>query len=461
MRKWHSVLLLAALTFFVRVGSVCPAERGAPWRRHAIDDSSRGADGVRLADINGDGLMDITTPWEEGGRVRVYLNPGLSGSKAKWPAVTVGEVGSPEDAVFVDLDGDGAVDVVSCCEGKVKTMWAHWSPSDTAKRLRPGSWKTEPIPECNAAVPAAVARVSRPRRGLDAPAAAGKMPAVQPAKGAKSWMFCVPMQIDGKNGIDLVAGAKGRDAEIGWLQSPPNPRDLAGWRWHPLCDAGWIMSLFAVDMDGDGYLDVLASDRKGPARGCFWLENPRPVAEQTLPWKRHPIGGEDRAVMFIVPADLDQDGLPDVLAATAGHELVYWRRKSTDGLAWESFTIQLPPTAGTGKGVSVGDIDMDGKPDIIFSCEHASGKSGVMWMSYRDAATDPLWNAHEISGPQGVKYDLVQLLDLDGDGDPDVLTCEEQSNLGVVWYENPTSRSSSARRPASSFDDADPQQLIK
>ena len=45
--------------------------------------------------------------------------------------------------------------------------------------------------------------------------------------------------------------------------------------------------------------------------------------------------------------------------------------------------------------------------------------------------------AHEISGPRGVKFDLLQLLDVDGDGDLDVLTCEERHNLGVVWYENP------------------------
>ena len=37
-----------------------------PWPRHVIDDSSVGADGVRLADVNGDGLPDITTGWEEG-----------------------------------------------------------------------------------------------------------------------------------------------------------------------------------------------------------------------------------------------------------------------------------------------------------------------------------------------------------------------------------------------------------
>jgi hypothetical protein len=28
--------------------------------------------------------------------------------------------------------------------------------------------------------------------------------------------------------------------------------------------------------------------------------------------------------------------------------------------------------------------------------------------------------------------------DVDGDGDLDILACEEETGLGVVWYENPT-----------------------
>ena len=36
------------------------------WTRHTIDNSSRGADGVRFLDVNGDGLEDIATGWEEG-----------------------------------------------------------------------------------------------------------------------------------------------------------------------------------------------------------------------------------------------------------------------------------------------------------------------------------------------------------------------------------------------------------
>jgi len=38
----------------------------------------------------------------------------------------------------------------------------------------------------------------------------------------------------------------------------------------------------------------------------------------------------------------------------------------------------------------------------------------------------------------GIKFDLIQSLDLDQDGDLDIVTCEERNNLGVIWYENPT-----------------------
>ena len=57
-----------------------------PWRCHIIDEAPRGADGVKLADVNHDGLLDITTGWEEGGVTRVYLDPGPARAKGKWPS---------------------------------------------------------------------------------------------------------------------------------------------------------------------------------------------------------------------------------------------------------------------------------------------------------------------------------------------------------------------------------------
>lgn len=92
--------------------------RAEPWKRHTIDDSSRGADGVRLADVNADGFLDIATAWEEGGHIRVYLNPGPAAAKRRWPAVTVGRPeGTKYDLLeLLDLDADGDLDLLTCEE---------------------------------------------------------------------------------------------------------------------------------------------------------------------------------------------------------------------------------------------------------------------------------------------------------------------------------------------------------
>ena len=79
-------ILIALATF----GIASVATAGDPWTMHIIDDSSRGADGVRMADVNGDGYLDIATGWEEGGVVRMYLNPGPRRARQSWPGVTVG-----------------------------------------------------------------------------------------------------------------------------------------------------------------------------------------------------------------------------------------------------------------------------------------------------------------------------------------------------------------------------------
>jgi len=51
-------------------------------------------------------------------------------------------------------------------------------------------------------------------------------------------------------------------------------------------------------------------------------------------------------------------------------------------------------------------------------------------------ATDA--NASMIFVPPWFTADAVlEAIDLDADGDLDLLTCEEVANLGVFWYENP------------------------
>jgi hypothetical protein len=396
----------------------------SPWECHIIDDTSRGADGVKLADVNRDGLMDITTGWEEGGLTRVYLNPGPGKVKGKWPFVTTGETRSVEDAVFVDLDEDGFVDVVSCCEGDTQSVFVQWAPKEKDEYLQESRWRSEVIPI---------------------------------SKGMTRWMFCIPMQVDQKSGIDLVAGSKAPNAQIGWFEVPKDARNLKAYKWHTISPAGWIMSLRGVDMDGDGDVDILASDRKGRMRGCRWLENPGAGETQKKNWPNHFIGCRDKEVMFLTVADIDEDGLQDVLAAAnAGKasEIIIQRRLDIKGRLWKEYVIAFPEQTGTAKAVVVGDMDGDGKKDIVFSCENArSPKSGLMWLGRKKGVFDGDWQAYDISGPKGIKYDRMELPDVDGDGDLDVLACEERENgkgLGVFWYENPHAAAgpAKAKKPA-------------
>ena len=186
----------------------------------------------------------------------------------------------------------------------------------------------------------------------------------------------------------------------------------------------------------------MASDRFGALRGCRWLENPG--SGQTGAWANHDIGAVGREAMFMTLADLDRDGFEDAVAAvrdSATYAIVFMRRLDATGLHWQEYPIAHPSNIGMPKAVAVGDIDWDGRLDIVLSCAEATNpKSGVVWLSYPATPYDAVWDDYEISGPLGEKFDRIELLDIDGDADLDVLTTEENEGdvgLGVIWYENP------------------------
>lgn len=395
------------------LGSIAAAEQpsvstgvvvaaGPAWVRHTIDNTSRGADGVKLGDLNGDGLPDIVTGWEEGGEVRAYVNPGPAKARAAWPRVMVGKAPNVEEAIFADLDGDGRLEVISGTEGKTRTVFWHRCSGPGSDVLNPERWRTVAFPA---------------------------------SAGAQMWMQAAALDLDGLHGMDLLLASKGPDAAVGWLQAPKQPDDLAGWTFHKLRAAAWVMSLLPRDMDGDGDPDVVFCDRKGKRAGVFWLENPGTAANSAhAPWPEHAIGAGGREVMFADLGDVNGDGLLDVAAAVKPAEIHLQLQRLGGG--WEPRIIALERThLGDAKAVKIADVNRDGLPDFVFSCENARGElEGVVWLEQQRGGP---WRQRTLGGPDGVKFDLIQTLDLDGDGDLDVLTCEERDQLGVIWYENP------------------------
>ena len=390
------------------------AQPAEPWKRHTIDASSLGADGVRAADVNGDGAMDLVTSWEQGGLTRVYLADRHGPGVPAWKTITAGTSPDAEDAVFVDADGDGDLDVISSAEGRARRILVHWAPP-VASYPREQEWQTETLY----------------------------------ADGSQ-WMFAVPMDVDRRRGPDLVVGGKNERASIGWLESPVNPRRVTDWTFHRLSDAGWIMSLIIKDMNRDGLDDVLVSDRFAAMAGVRWLENPGPASGALDgSWTNHWVGARERSPMFIDAGDLDGDGADEIVVPHYLKDdfgLSIFKRSTTERSdAWVEHKIPYPALAGRPKAVAIGDIDLDGRRDIVLSAEQATnGKRGIVWLRFRDSPYQGNWDVFDLSGPDGIKFDLNLLLDVDADGDLDVINSEENDNardgkpgLGVVWYENP------------------------
>ena len=399
------------LIFFLIFISFTQAQE--KWKLHIIDGEGSGADGIRLADINADGHQDIVTGWEESGVTKIYLNPGPTKVKERWAKSIVGKTKSVEDAFFQDLNKDGYPEVITCLEGKARAINIHWNPG-SKKLLDSKAWKQETI---------------------------------EASKGLTLWMYAQALQIDGKNAPDLVAGSKGKGAQVAWLQMPDNSQDLNSIKVFKMADAGWIMSIEKHDMDGDGHVDILISDRKGKNSGIRWLKNPGSDGEIYKAWEdklifRFP-NNEKRQYLFLDTADLDKDGQFEIVFPSK--KGIHILKKVKSGQPWEekAFIDTSKVNCGGPKAVAVSDINQDGKQDIILTCESSSGKNGVVIFEYNESPYSNDWKWSPLSGTEkGIKYDRIELLDLDKDGDLDLLTCEENEGpksqgLGVIWYENP------------------------
>jgi hypothetical protein len=142
--------------------------------------------------------------------------------------------------------------------------------------------------------------------------------------------------------------------------------------------------------------------------------------------------------MFIAREQLYANRITEIVAAVKPDMVQRFLDSShTDGQRISSQSRYDLQRFGTMKAVRIADMTGEGRSDTVITCEGAQGDKSGVYLVVGTGVCDGRPRYIDVGGPEGVKYDRIELIDLDADGDLDILTCEEADNLGVIWYENP------------------------
>ena len=138
------------------------------------------------------------------------------------------------------------------------------------------------------------------------------------------------------------------------------------------------------------------------------------LAESDVPFRELGSGYGQATTFQVALGDLDGDGDLDAVFANQG---IYDSRVLlNDGTGRFEYTDQR--LTRQGHGVDVGDLDGDGDLDLFITCAHYSNR-GLPSRVYFNDGTGAFTESDQDLGDVDISGNLVQLVDIDGDGDLD------------------------------------------
>jgi hypothetical protein len=372
--------LLGACSLFLACATEPPVDTGARSfdRYLALEDSGATSANVSVGDVNGDGHADVVLVKGRHWPLENLVLLGHGDGSFELPYAVGSSPDRSYSGVLVDIDRDGDLDVVVSNDDPDPKL-VHLN--DGAGRFVVGStfgrpdWSTRHVAVADLngdSLPDAVL-ANRSGDGSGTSYVCVGLPGgrfddvcVGFARGSATTI--TPADFDGDSDIDLAVPH--RDGGQSYIYLNDGTGGFAERRPFGPSDAA-IRSAKAADLDDDGLLDLVVIDeRSGPA--FLWAQ-----ADGTFA-SAEPLGIVSARPYAIAVADLDGNDRTDVIVGyVEARPVVYFN----DGP--RVFTpVPFGDAEGAAYGFAVGDLDEDGLSDI------AMARSGARNMLYFGVARD-------------------------------------------------------------------------
>lgn len=432
---------------------------------YRVDDISRTP---LFIDFNSDGQLDPVVGYGGSqGVIQILLSRGQTGV-VNPISLTLDSKRDMEDLADVavgDIDNDGALDIVGGASGAVwyfhhptglptteLRAWGNLDPTDDLRERVDASHQEFTQAELLAIITQAVGpgvnlddyiiTIEQLYRNVEL----GDFDLDGDNDIAASRSFKISLQPRPEapvEPIDII------DGDVFVFQNPGFAIDGNGWANFSIgrherqqrLDRDGASGLKAIDMDGDGDLDLVTSAREDNNAQVAWFENPGAL-NASLPWTQWRIGSV-RDAWSIDVRDLTEDGRPDVVATGGAQKQMMLFVQPDDGpkrsYDWDSFVITTFESFEP-RDVKIVDIDRDGQFELALG-----GTLGALRFFERPLL-DPrgIWQANVIANiePAG-DVGLLGFGDLDGDSDADLIVVQsgtEENDARLLWIRNDLAR---------------------
>lgn len=229
--------------------------------------------------------------------------------------------------------------------------------------------------------------------------------------------------LDDDGDMDILAAGL-QDNRILWFEN--NGGTPIEWVKHTIDgNVGSAHSVYAADFDSDNDLDVIGAAYEGTPGIAIWSSS----GGDPLAWAKSSVAPTFTNAHEIYAHDIDKDGDMDILGASSDlNTISWWRNEGGDPIQWTQQVIANNITLA--KSVHAGDLDGDGDEDILGV---SIIDNLVLW--WRNDGGDPIkWTRKTIDGNFGGAH-KVQAVDIDNDNDLDVVGAGYLGHQ-IAWWKN-------------------------